>query len=405
MKSKSYQNHISNYLAQLVTRYPHRSVGSVGNINAVDFFAEKSRESGCEIIRQEFNCIDWNSGDVFLSTEESELFQALPSPWSLGCNCLGELVAVDKLSGLKKGVLKEKILLLHGDIAAEQLMPKNFVFYNPAEHQEIIKLLEEKHPAAIITATGKNPELAGALYPFPLFEDGDFNIPSVYMTEEEGIRLLNQKGKRIHLRFDAERIPSKGSNIIARKGNPENKKIVLTAHIDTKPNTPGALDNASSVVIMLIIMMILRDYKPDYCLEFVAMNGEDHYAASGEMKYLSENMANPEKVLLNINMDGVGFRGVKTGYTIWGGNDYILKQLLDTFAGQKNFTAIDPWYQGDHMLFVMQGIPALTFTSENLRFILAEIAHTEKDTIDKIDLAKLEEVANHLSAALKKIVI
>ena len=37
--------------------------------------------------------------------------------------------------------------------------------------------------------TDRNPELVGALYPFPLFEDGDFDIPSVFMTGDEGLRL------------------------------------------------------------------------------------------------------------------------------------------------------------------------------------------------------------------------
>lgn len=36
--------------------------------------------------------------------------------------------------------------------------------------------------------------MMGALYPFPLFEDGDFDIPSVYMTDVEGERLAAYAG-------------------------------------------------------------------------------------------------------------------------------------------------------------------------------------------------------------------
>ena len=50
-----------------------------------------------------------------------------------------------------------------GDICAEQLMPKNFVFYNPDHHKRIYAFLEEKMPAAIITATERKPEMVGAL--------------------------------------------------------------------------------------------------------------------------------------------------------------------------------------------------------------------------------------------------
>ncbi|MEZ4997668.1 MAG: hypothetical protein R2758_09480 [Bacteroidales bacterium] len=32
----------------------------------------------------------------------------------------------------------------------------------------------------MIGATGRSSALAGGVYPFPLIEDGDFDIPSVY---------------------------------------------------------------------------------------------------------------------------------------------------------------------------------------------------------------------------------
>ena len=78
-------------------------------------------------------------------------------------------------------------------------MPKNFVFYNPEEHKRIITLLENSGASASISATGRNAALAGGVYPFPLIEDGDFNIPSVYMTEEEGKRLSGCAGMKLFL--------------------------------------------------------------------------------------------------------------------------------------------------------------------------------------------------------------
>ena len=73
-------------------------------------------------------------------------------------------------------------------------MPKAFVFYNPPEHQEIYRLLEERAPRAIVTATARHPTLAGGNYPCPMIEDGDFEIPSAYLTEEEGARLAQFDG-------------------------------------------------------------------------------------------------------------------------------------------------------------------------------------------------------------------
>ena len=38
--------------------------------------------------------------------------------------------------------------------------------------------LEAKKPKAIITATARDLEMVDTGYPFPMFEDGNFEIPS-----------------------------------------------------------------------------------------------------------------------------------------------------------------------------------------------------------------------------------
>ncbi|HZK11258.1 MAG TPA: Zn-dependent exopeptidase M28, partial [Atribacterota bacterium] len=73
-------------------------------------------------------------------------------------------VTVSTILELKKCHCTGKILLMKGEICSEQLMPKNFVFYNPESHKKIYSILEERQPAAIITATARKPELVGALY-------------------------------------------------------------------------------------------------------------------------------------------------------------------------------------------------------------------------------------------------
>lgn len=44
------------------------------------------------------------------------------------------------------------------------------------------------------------------------------------------------------------------------------------------------------------------------------------------------------------------------------------------------------------MLFVMHGIPAITFTSKKILNQIDEIAHTERDAIDIIDYQRILEV-------------
>ena len=67
----------------------------------------------------------------------------------------------------------------------------------------------------------------------------------------------------------------------------------------------------------------------------------------------------------------------------------------------------EPWYQGDHGLFLMNQRPALALTSEQLAELMAEITHTPKDRPEIIDCSKLVAVALalrdlvlHLNAAV-----
>ena len=91
-----------------------------------------------------------------------------------------------------------------------------------------------------------------------MIEDGDFDIPNAFLTDMEGESLVAFCGQQATSDYRRGTGPLSGENIIARKGN-QSEKIVFCAHIDTKENTPGALDNASGVAIMLLLAELLTD--------------------------------------------------------------------------------------------------------------------------------------------------
>lgn len=288
---------------------------------------------------------------------------------------------------------RDEILLLHGDLAREQLMPKNFSFYNPEQHQLIIALLEEKAPAAIITATGRNPELAGAVYPFPLIEDGDFAIPSVYTTDIVGEKIAAHRGQTFHLVSRAERIPSTGCNVLGRRNQNAAEKIVICAHIDAKMGTPGALDNAAGVITLLLAAEQLRDYDGGYGVEFLVMNGEDYYGANVEKLYLELNPPGTGNIPLFINMDGLGYIKGKTAVSFYNLAEEIRATFSRLLTGYPGIIEGEPWYQGDHMIMVMNGVPAVAITTEHFVELETKYAHTEKDVPALVDVSKLIEAS------------
>jgi len=401
MTNSSLKNQTETYLNHLCLEIPTRRVGTEGNQAANKFIADAFESFGFEVERQPIECIDWIEKGASLSLN-GEQFQVFVGPFSPGCQIEAPLAVVSTVKDLESADIHDKILLLRGEIASEQLMPKNFPFYNPDEHQRIIRLLETKGPAAVISATGRNPELAGAVYPFPLIEDGDFDIPSAYMTEEEGARLASRVNEMAALVIQAERRPSTGVNLAARKGRTDTR-VVISAHMDAKDNTPGALDNAAGVIVLLLLAELLQDYEGELGIELVPFNGEDHYSAAGEIAYLKANEGRLNEILLNINIDAAGYHGKKNVYSLYECPDEVVGLIQKTFKAGKTLDEGEPWYQGDHMVFAMQGVPALAITSESFMEIETKFAHTPKDRPELVDCEQLVEVAIALNKLLLEI--
>ncbi len=393
----------SRYLQMLCEEIPERSVGSPGNRMATQFFEEEISAAGWKSEIQEFDAIDWEDGGAVLRSENVS-FKVFVSPYAPGCKVEAPLISASSAEELGSLDMAGKILLLHGEIAQEQLMPKNFVFFNPESHQQIISLLEKGCPKAIVCATGRNAALAGGVYPFPLIEDGDFDLPSVYMTEEVGKELLAYVGKTVALNSSSKRIPGKGCNVIASKGKSNDGRIVITAHIDAKKGTPGAIDNATGVIVLLLLARLLEDYTGERTIEIVALNGEDYYAVPGQMRYIAENQGRFDQLILNINIDGAGYQEGKSAFSFYGLSDEMENKARDVFGQFDGLTEGSQWPQGDHSIFIQYGCPAIAVSSKWFTDNIAtqEITHTLKDNIGIVDCLKVVEIAEALNLFLRK---
>lgn len=393
-----------HYLAAFCTEITERCVGSEGNRQATVLLEKELSASGWETEMAEFDAIDWKENGATLTCEEKS-FDVLVSPYSVGFTGEAELISASDVNELENLHATDKIILLRGEIAREQLMPKNFVFYNPEEHQKIISLLERSGAKAVISATGRNAALAGGVYPFPLIEDGDFNIPSVYMTDKGGDQLLPLIGKKVTLDSRSERIPGKGYNVIARKGKNDSARIVVTAHIDAKKGTPGAIDNATGVIVLILLADLLQDYTGERLIEIVALNGEDYYAVPGQMSYIATNIDSFETMLLNINIDGAGFKEGPSAFSFYGLPDGILSATKNVMQQYPGIVEGVQWPQGDHGIFVQNGIPAIAVSSkwftDNIND--QDITHTPKDRIDIVDCDKLIEIAYALDSLIRQL--
>src|SRR5699024_5125174 len=100
-----------------------------GNRAAAGFIAETFQSAGWEVEEQPFDCLDWSQEGAELSVD-GEAFPVEISPFSPAASVNAPLSAAGSLEELGSVEAAGKILLVHGELAREQLMPKNFPFYN-----------------------------------------------------------------------------------------------------------------------------------------------------------------------------------------------------------------------------------------------------------------------------------
>lgn len=376
-----------------------RAVGTEGNKTIIELQKRILEKNGYTITSMPFSCKVWNNGDSRMEWNEKR-HRIMASPYSKGFCGEGNVIIVKELEELQETDCEDAILFLTEELAKEPLQPKDYPFYYPDEHKNIIDLLERKKPLAIIAVTGKHP-MCG-LNPYPLFEDGNFRIPSAYMSITDFQKIKEDiTNKRIRVEIVSECVESTSEQIYATK-QVENSlgKIVIGAHMDTKNDTQGALDNASGIVVLLKTAekLCLENYDVD----IVPFNSEEYYGGNGELLYLSELQKKDENIILFINIDSVGHVGSKVDVSLYNIPDTLKTHIDETIEESKNVQLGEAWYAGDHAAFAFQGVPCLAIASSDMWEGGLDHTHTMEDTIQTVDAGILDDAVSFIDELLRK---
>ncbi len=382
---------IQRHLDVLVNDIGARPTGSWYNQQAASYLEQTLSQSGYGVKKQKFRCLDWHTGPAVLVAEEQKL-ALVASDYSAPCDSKGEIRLVGSMAELQSVDGPGLVLVLHGDLTKEALSPKNFRFYNPQRHQDILAGLEACRPSGIITVSF-DPDRA-----VPIIEDGDFDIPCAVVPGNKLDVLRHLAGTMARLFIGTRRRCSHGENIIGTVGS-EGGTRVLSAHFDTKPTTPGALDNASGTAVLLALAGQPAVKKAGGHLEFVFFNGEDYYSNPGETVYYDSRLQDPSPYQWALNVDGVGLRGSPQGAAVFCWPERWPDPV--NAVGRSSVQALDPWPQGDHMLFAMQGVPTAALTSKGVFNLIDTVIHTEKDGMHLLDIGVLQDVAHWIEELLR----
>ena len=386
---------IEAHLAAL-TRWPAgRPVGSPANHTAEAHIAAALEAAGYEVERQTFDCVDWRLDSVELWVDGAAL-PVVANPYSPAANVSAPVVAASTYEELAAAELTGRIAVLHGDLSAGALFPRNYPFFTVEEHVRLIDLLLAHRPAAVVMVSHATEN------PAPLIEDGDFALPSVTVPAGGG-GALRQAAGPVTLQLRTTAAPGRAANVIGRRAAAARDKLVLCAHFDTKPGTPGALDNAAGVAAVLALAEQLAARPPDTNVEIVAFNGEDHYAAPGEMAYIAACGSDFGRIALLINVDGVGLRGQPATVAFFNCPAEWADQARALIARQDSIEESEPWPEGDHSVFAMQGVACLAVTSGAIHTLIDDVIHTPADTLDLVDTARIAETVEFLGDLVKEI--
>lgn len=371
-----------------------RDLGTDANRLATEYVTERMRAVGLDTKVLEFEVPEWRWGPSNVAAADLSL-ELHAGPFSAALDGEGPLAVVRRPDDIGRVDSPGAVLLLCDEIAATQFTPRGYPFYSDPDHAGILDALEAARPRAIVAATTKSA-MTGAMSPFPLIEEVGFGVPSSYMTAQDGARLAEKAGQTVSVHIDSEVRPSTSEQPIGRRAGTRDGRIIISAHIDSKPETPGAIDNAAGVAVMLAVAELLGGEEVALSVEYLPFNGEDHVLAPGEMAWLGAN-DDLSDVRLAINIDATGLLGGPSAYSLYGVDDSTT-ELVQQLAQSSTAVVEGPqWPASDHMIFAMRGVPAVALTSEDFSSASGDYSHTPADTPAILDYAVLADTARFVA--------
>lgn len=374
-----------------------RDLGTARNRDATGHVLERLRSAGLETDSIPFEVPEWLPGAASVRTGGLEL-DVHAGPFSPSADAEGPLVVVRTAGELGAGIAPGSVLLLADEIASTQFTPRGYPFYNDPAHAAVLDALEAARPLAVLASTSSSA-MTGAMSPFPLIEEVGFGAPTAYMTVDQGAALAAHAGEPVAVRIDSAVRPSTGEQPVGRLRGLGSGRIVVSAHVDSKPGTPGAIDNAAGVAVLLAIADLLASARPERTIEFVPFNGEDHVLAPGELAWLARD-TDLSDVTLALNIDAPGLRGGPSAYSFYGLDDATVALVTRIAATHPDIAEGPSWPASDHMIFAMRGIPAIAVTSADFETASRGYSHTPADTPDILDYEVLASTARFLAEVI-----
>jgi aminopeptidase YwaD len=370
---------LTYHLHRLAGEIGPRPSGSPGNQAAAAYIESALRAAGCATETQAYACPDWRCAGASLVFEGHEL-AVEANAFSPSCDTTAPVVALGTLPELEASEISGKTALFYGDLAQAPLSAKSW-FLKTERDEQIFQLLDKKKPAALLTVRPATAYLSQGT------EDWELALPAATLPAESALRLLRSLNPVAHLRLTTSQAQGQTANVLGRLPGRRPERIVVSAHYDTKINTPGAQDNAGGVSILLALARHLKTASLKCGLEFVAFAGEEYLPIGDETYWRT---AQADQMLAVINLDGAGAYLGANSLTAMACSAALEAMARDTLKAYPGAVWVAPWPESNHSLFAWRGVPALAMSSVGNQ----GLAHSPDDAEAQVSPAKLNEAAS-----------
>ena len=245
---------------------------------------------------------------------------------------------------------------------------------------------------------------------------------------------LRREFETAGLAVAAQEVPSEGRvfrNIIATSPGTDqaDKTVLIVAHYDTKPGTPGADDNASAVAAMLEIARLLAPRRFRRTLEFVGFTLEE-YGYQGSRHFVRQVRTERRTIVGVLDLEMVGYTSRKQRIPpgirarrvgdfigvvgnrksaglvevfVTAAREAVPALLVESLIVRANGYFLPIVRLSDHAPFWDAGIPAVMIT--DTAFLRNPHYHRATDTLDTLDLPFLANVATATAATAARLAL
>jgi len=253
----------------------------------------------------------------------------------------------------------------------------------------------------------------------------DRNPYDGYPKLEQAAQYIEREFQKIGLDVKEDTFQWEGKsykNIVAEKKGlvSSHRVLILGAHYDTVPGSPGADDNASAIAVLLEVARNIQTVPLEGTVRLIAFSLEE-YNFVGSTHYVEKFQRGEEEILGMISLEMVGFTGPRQDYPPYLNPKYypnvgdfiaiignerskeLLEKVCQSFRAHVprlpleflvvpgNGEGMEEVRLSDHSTFWDQGFPALLVTDTS--FLRNPNYHLPSDRMETLDFEFMRKVA------------